>query len=90
MSDFFVVDRENNCNVVVAKSAASRGHFGAYCFRLSDVLTLIDRDADKCTADPYYVQLQDGALPGQNQGSGVGMACIADGNNYKRCGAGVV
>ncbi|KAF2277673.1 uncharacterized protein EI97DRAFT_457658 [Westerdykella ornata] len=89
-SDWFRIDNQNNCYLTVAKSAEVLGHSGEYCFSVNDLNNFISREAAQCSQDPFFKQISNDPLPGQNRFSGVGMACLADGNNADKCGEGIL
>lgn len=89
-SDFFRVDSNNNCHLMVAKSGLARGHSGEYCFAVADLINFVGSAAGGCALGNFFANISQISLPAQSFNSGLGMVCLADEQNFKKCGEGVL
>jgi hypothetical protein len=89
-SDFYRIESFNNCYLNVAKSGVDRGNSGQYCFSVNDLNNFVSTAASGCTDSNFFANISSTPLPAQAFDSGVGMACLTNGDHFEHCGEGLL
>ncbi|RDW73395.1 hypothetical protein BP6252_07302 [Coleophoma cylindrospora] len=85
-TDWFRLDSDNNCFLVLAKQSHTKGFPDGFCFQKSFIQSWITNNALGCEGGEQFFRPSPTMTDGDSL-AGLGLVCLSNFDNYQKCGS---